>query len=98
VEEVLPEGAEGVRTALPGSIWKVLVARGDEVKKGDTLIIEESMKMEFPQLAPCDGFIHSVHVSPGDEVHAGQLIVSIIKEKRGAADANDQVATNAVHS
>ncbi|WP_160719218.1 urea carboxylase [Bacillus sp. USDA818B3_A] len=98
VEEVLPEGTEGVRTALPGSIWKVLVSPGDEVKKGDTLIIEESMKMEFPQLAPCDGFVHSVHVSPGDEVHAGQLIVSITKEKRGAAHANDQHATNAVHS
>ncbi|MDR4946776.1 urea carboxylase [Neobacillus cucumis] len=98
VEEILPEGAEGVRTALPGSIWKVLVAPGDEVKKGDTLIIEESMKMEFPQLAPCDGFIHSIYVSPGDEVHAGQLIVSITKEKRGATNANDQNTANAVHS
>ncbi|PLS05444.1 urea carboxylase [Neobacillus cucumis] len=98
VEEVLPEGAEGVRTALPGSIWKVLVTSGDEVKKGDTLIIEESMKMEFPQLAPCDGFIHSVHVSPGDEVHAGQLIVSITKEMRGALDENHQHTPNAVHS
>ncbi|MCM3728090.1 urea carboxylase [Neobacillus cucumis] len=98
VEEVLPEGAEGVRTALPGSIWKVLITLGDEVKKGDTLIIEESMKMEFPQLAPCDGYIHSIHVSPGDEVHAGQLIVSITKEMRGAAHANDQHATNAIHS
>ncbi|MEH7117513.1 urea carboxylase [Neobacillus vireti] len=98
LEEDLPEGAEGVRTALPGSIWKVLATQGDEVKKGDTLIIEESMKMEFPQLAPCDGFIHSIHVSPGDEVHAGQLIVSITKEKRGAANANHQSTTNAVHS
>ncbi|ULT59033.1 urea carboxylase [Neobacillus drentensis] len=98
VEEVLPEGAEGVRTSLPGSIWKVLIAPGDEVKKGDTLIIEESMKMEFPQLAPCDGYVHSVHVSPGDEVHAGQLIVSITKETRGAHDANHQHVTNTVHS
>ncbi|MBT2658321.1 urea carboxylase [Bacillus sp. ISL-18] len=98
VEEVLPEGAEGVRTALPGSIWKVLIVPGDEVKKGDTLIIEESMKMEFPQLAPCDGYVHSVHVSPGDEVHSGQLIVSITKEKRGAHDANHQHVTNTVLS
>lgn len=98
VKEVLPEAAEAVRTTLPGSIWKVLVSPGDEVKKGDSIIIQESMKMEFPQLAPCDGFIHSVYVSPGEEVHAGQLIVSITKEKRGAAHANHQNTTNAVHS
>ncbi|AGK53766.1 urea carboxylase [Bacillus sp. 1NLA3E] len=81
IEEVLPEGVEAVRCTMPGSVWKVLVSAGDEVKKGETLIIEESMKMEFPQAAPCDGFIEMVYVSPGDEVHAGQLIVSIKKEK-----------------
>ncbi|GAJ05592.1 unnamed protein product, partial [marine sediment metagenome] len=61
-EEVLPPGAEAIRCTMPGSVWKVLVSPGEEVKKGDTLIIEESMKMEFQQLAPSDGFIHSVHV------------------------------------
>jgi len=98
VEEVLPEGAEAVRCTMPGSVWKVLVSPGVEVKKGDTLIIEESMKMEFPQLAPYDGLIESVHVSPGDEVHAGQLIVSITKEKRGASNENHEHTTNVVHS
>ncbi|MFJ7513040.1 urea carboxylase [Peribacillus simplex] len=96
-EEVLKVGAEAVRCTMPGSVWKVLVSPGDEVKKGDTLIIEESMKMEFPQPAPYDGFIESVHVSPGDEVHAGQLIVSITKEKRGAKHENKEITTNAVH-
>ncbi|WP_121613632.1 urea carboxylase [Mesobacillus foraminis] len=97
-EEVLPEGTEAVRSTMPGSVWKVLVSPGDEVRQGDTLIIEESMKMEFPQLAPCDGIIHSVHVAPADEVHAGQLIVSITNEKRGAGNENDELAGNIVHS
>ena len=96
-EEVLPEGAEAVRATMPGSVWKVLVSPGDEVKKGDTLIIEESMKMEFPQVAPCDGIIHSVHVSPADEVHAGQLIVSIKNEKRGASIENGEPTKTIVH-
>ncbi|MEE3951275.1 urea carboxylase [Peribacillus frigoritolerans] len=95
-EEVLPPGAEAIRCTMPGSVWKVLVSPGEEVKKGDTLIIEESMKMEFQQLAPSDGFIHSVHVVPGEEVHAGQLIVSMTKEKRGAS--NDEHTGNVVHS
>lgn len=98
VEEAIPEGAEAVRCSMPGSVWKVLVSPGDEVREGDTLIIEESMKMEFPQLAPYDGFVESVHVAPGDEVHAGQLIISIKKEKRGASNANNQLTKNVIHS
>jgi urea carboxylase len=97
-EEILPEGVEAVRCTMPGSVWKVLVSKGEEVKKGDTLIIEESMKMEFPQLAPYDGFIHSVHVSPGEEVHGGQLIISMTKEKRGASDENNKRTATVIHS
>jgi urea carboxylase len=83
---------------MPGSVWKVLVSQGDQVKKGDVLIIEESMKMEFPQFAPFDGRIESVHLSPGEEVHAGQLIVSITKEKRGISNENDEHSKSTVHS
>jgi urea carboxylase len=78
-EDELPAGAAAIRCTMPGSVWKVLVSPGQQVKKGNTIIIEESMKMEFMQLAPCDGYITSVYVSPGDEVHAGQLIAGIMK-------------------
>jgi urea carboxylase len=78
-EDELPEGAIAVRCTMPGSVWKVLVTVGQQVKKGDTIIIEESMKMEFIQHASCDGYITSVYVKPGDEVHAGQLIAGIMK-------------------
>ncbi|MEW8986062.1 MAG: acetyl-CoA carboxylase biotin carboxyl carrier protein subunit, partial [Bacillus sp. (in: firmicutes)] len=98
VEEELPQGVEAVRCTMPGSVWKVLVSPGDVVKKGDVLMIEESMKMEFPQHAPFDGRIQSVHVSPGDEVHAGQLFVSITKEKRGISNENDEHAKATIHS
>lgn len=79
-EDELPANAVGVRCSMPGSVWKVLVEPGQAVLKGETLIIEESMKMEFSQSAPCDGVVASVFVKPGDEVHAGQLIVSLLKE------------------
>lgn len=78
-EAELPAGAASIRCTMPGSVWKVLVEAGQQVKKGDTVIIEESMKMEFIQQAPCDGYITSVYVSPGDEVQAGQLIAGIMK-------------------
>ncbi|SDE86848.1 urea carboxylase [Fontibacillus panacisegetis] len=76
-EEELPQGVTGVRSSMPGSVWKILVEPGDEVKKGDTLLIEESMKMEFNQISPCDGIISSIYVSPGEEVHAGQLVIGL---------------------
>lgn len=97
-EETLPEGAEAVRSSMPGSVWKVLVSAGDVVKKGDPLIIEESMKMEFPQLAPFDGAIEAVNVVPGEEVHAGQLIISIKKAESGDNNANNSVSNEIIHS
>ncbi|WP_219837426.1 urea carboxylase [Paenibacillus sp. R14(2021)] len=79
-EDELPAGTVGVRCTMPGSVWKVLVKEGQPVKKGDTLIIEESMKMEFSQTAPCDGVVSALFVKPGDEVHTGQLIVGLVME------------------
>ncbi|WP_175638687.1 urea carboxylase [Metabacillus schmidteae] len=81
-EDILPPGAIPVNCSMPGSVWKVLVSPGQRVKKGEVLIIEESMKMEFPQTAPCDGEIAEIYVKPGDSVHAGQLIVSLYDEKK----------------
>jgi len=81
-DDELPEGAVAVRSTMPGSVWKVLVAPGQRVKKGDPLIIVESMKMEFSQTSPCDGYVSTVYVKPGDEVHTGQLIVANTMEQR----------------
>ncbi|MFS0723637.1 urea carboxylase [Paenibacillus sp. 1P07SE] len=83
-EESLPEGAVPVRCTMPGSVWRVLVQPGDRVTKGEALIIEESMKMEFRQEAPCDGIVGEIYVKPGDEVQAGQLIVSLLGEELAA--------------
>lgn len=79
LEEVeMPEGSLGMSSSMSGSVWKVLVEPGQEVRKGDTIIIEESMKMEFPQLAPTDGIIASIYVSPGDQIKSGDWIAAII--------------------
>lgn len=82
VENELEGGVVGVHCSMPGSVWKVLVRKGQTVKKGDTILIEESMKMEFPQHATCDGIVSKIFVKPGDEVHAGQLIAGILEEKK----------------
>ncbi|MEK3884989.1 urea carboxylase [Paenibacillus sp. PL2-23] len=79
-EEALPADAIAVRSNMPGSVWKVVASAGQAVRKGDTLLIQESMKMEFAQQAPCDGVVGSIFVGPGEAVQSGQLIVSILKQ------------------
>lgn len=79
-EEVL-EGADPVHCNMPGSVWKIFVEPGQRVEKGDPIIIIESMKMEFVQLAPNAGLINQMFVKPGDSVHAGQLIAGLRAER-----------------
>lgn len=73
----IPEGCEAVCSNMPGSVWKILVKKGDKVKKGDTLIIEESMKMEFNQDAAFDGEVVDIYVKESQEVCGGQILVAL---------------------
>ncbi len=66
-----------VHSEVAGSIFELLVAPGDEVAKGDTLLLVESMKMEIPIEAPVSGVVAAVHVIVGDAVAEDQRVVSI---------------------
>jgi biotin carboxyl carrier protein len=69
--------AEEVRAEMVANVWKVLVAEGDSVSDGDTLVILESMKMEIPVIAEVDGTVTSVAVTEGQVVQEGDLIAEI---------------------
>jgi acetyl-CoA carboxylase biotin carboxyl carrier protein len=66
-----------VNAELAANVWKVLVEPGHTVAEGDVLLILESMKMEIPVEAPCDGTINSVLVAPDAQVQDGDLLVTI---------------------
>ncbi len=66
--------AKEVRAEMVANVWKVVVAEGDSVADGDTLVILESMKMEIPVLAESDGRVSALHVSEGDVVQEGDVI------------------------
>ena len=57
-----------MKSPLPGSIIKVLVTEGQAVKRGETLLTMESMKMENEIKAEKDGVIVSIAVAPGQNV------------------------------
>lgn len=69
--------AEEVRAEMVANVWKVLVAEGDSVAEGDTLVILESMKMEIPVIAEVDGTVAKVAVAEGDVVQEDDLIAEI---------------------
>jgi len=62
---------------MPGNIWKILVAEGQEVKEGDNLLILEAMKMENEILAPRDGKVASIVTKEGLAVNTGDQLVII---------------------
>ncbi len=66
-----------VHAEMVANVWKVLVAEGDTVEDGDTLVILESMKMEIPVLAEDDGVIAQIKVAEGDVIQEGDLIAVI---------------------
>ncbi|MBT33089.1 MAG: acetyl-CoA carboxylase biotin carboxyl carrier protein subunit [Thalassobius sp.] len=62
---------------LPGIILELLVKEGDEVKKEDTLLIMEAMKMENKVLAERGGIVKSIKIKAGENVLQGQLLIEI---------------------
>lgn len=72
-----PVGGTKVTSPLPGSVIKVNVTEGQAVKKGDTLLVLESMKMENPILSDCDGTVTKIAVAAGQSVMQEDLLVVI---------------------
>ena len=67
----------GVKSPLPGVILDIKVNVGDEVKKGQTLIILEAMKMENSINADKDGKVAAINVSKGESVLEGTDLIII---------------------
>jgi glutaconyl-CoA decarboxylase len=69
--------AKSLTSPLPGSIVSVAVAVGDTVKRGQTVMVIESMKMENNIPAPRDGKVAAVHVAAGKSVMQGDALLDI---------------------
>ncbi len=63
--------------AMPGRVLDVLVKEGDTVRRGDTLVLLEAMKMELRIQANSDGVVNKVLARAGQVVERGQKLVEI---------------------
>jgi biotin carboxyl carrier protein len=70
-------GDAAIQSPMPGIIIATPATEGQMVKKGDKVIILESMKMENELRAPRDGVVARVHVKPGDGVEKNQVLAVI---------------------
>lgn len=71
----VPAGAETVKAPMPGKILSVAVSAGQAVKKGETLLILEAMKMQNEIAAPHDAVVADVRVSANQTVSTGEDLV-----------------------
>ena len=70
-------GESSVTAPMPGTVIKVLVSDGDEVKARQPLLVLEAMKMETPLAAPYDARVRTVHVAEGESVQGGAVLVEL---------------------
>ena len=80
-----------VVSAMPGKINSVEVAIGQSVRKGDTVIVMEAMKLILTLAAPIAGTIAAIHCAAGQTVAGGMKLVEISAE---AAEANAKAAAS----
>lgn len=75
----VPDSGElPIKAPMPGMVVSVPVQVGQEVKKGDNIVILESMKMENELKTPRGGTISQINVQKGDSVEQGQVLVVLV--------------------
>src|ERR1035437_4052004 len=71
LDKVMVSKVSNIKAPMPGLVLTILVEEGQEVKKGDTLIVLEAMKMENSLKSPTDGKVKKVCVKKGLAVEKG---------------------------
>ncbi len=79
VKSQIPRGdlPGGIKSNIQGMVLDIKVSLGQEVKKGDTLIILEAMKMENPIQSPVDGKVQEIFVDAGAVVQNGDILLVV---------------------
>jgi len=76
-----PAGPASIIAPLPARVIRVHVRSGDQVTKGETLLLLEAMKMEIAVTAPGEGEIESVFCKEGDSVREGADLVRLAERR-----------------
>jgi biotin carboxyl carrier protein len=80
-----------VTPPMPSTVERIMVAEGDSVDKGQSVIVVTAMKMEVTLCAPFKGKVLKINVAVGDKVMPGQILVDIEKEETEIPQEKDRV-------
>lgn len=64
-----------IKAPMPGLVLKIMVTEGAEVKKGDSLLVLEAMKMENILKSTTDGVIKKINVAQGDKIEKNTVLL-----------------------
>jgi 3-methylcrotonyl-CoA carboxylase alpha subunit len=70
-------GLTDLSAPMPATVLRILTAPGKTVRRGETLILLEAMKMELPLRAPQDGTVTEVRCAEGELVQPGSILVEM---------------------
>ena len=76
----VPPGCKALKSPAHGSVWHIAATAGERVKRGQRLIILESMKMEIAIAAPHDGTVVELLCAHGAAVMAGESLLFLAQE------------------
>ena len=71
------ENPKHIKSNIPGTIVKICVAEGQEVKAGDILLVFKAMKMNSNIRAAQDGKVKKIDVKEGDNVHSHAVMIEM---------------------
>jgi biotin carboxyl carrier protein len=83
-DEKTAAGILRVRAPMPGKVTKLAVSEGEEVRKNQTLVIVEAMKMENEIKTSIDGIVTKIHVAVGDLVDAERPLIEVERKPLSA--------------
>ena len=75
LDQLATKKAGDIKAPMPGMVLSILVNEGDQVKKGDALLVLEAMKMENILKSPTDGTIKKISAIKGTAVEKNQLLI-----------------------
>ncbi len=77
IDVIIGKKVNDIKAPMPGMVLQVMVENGQQIKKGDSIVVLEAMKMENILKSPVDGIIRKIHVSIGDKVEKNQVMVNL---------------------
>ena len=78
-QEPSPEDGKTIVAPMPGKVIKINVSKGQQVKKGDVVLVIESMKMEQEINSSLEGTVTEIKVSEGEMVKKEQVLIIVVQ-------------------